>query len=1767
MDNLNEEWSQSTNPTGASEHQFIVTVPSSQSEDAWTDSCPDFNTSTLRQLPGLHPKPEETSKDSEVIELVMDPHGKQHEDGDDVEKGILVMDSEVESKQRTDTTSDDVHTVEESVSEDNQKLVTQSGSASSNDADVTVIEKDVGARSKESDQYVLSQEDMFKGKDEEEEVTVRSTPSRTVPSLQLSAEPMLVQETVEEEDHICPSPDAYGDVPLIIPNSPTMTPAETGDEMLFNPVGTCTLDSGHHRRRPPQPSASPSLLMEESQEKSQSPIESPIGRLQGPTLAGEMWQQRAEGFGQSQDLHLYLTPSQPSQSQPRASDEFKLSVPRQGGQQLSQLSVPRQGGQQLSQPVEHGTLKEVSKSDNSSSSHGDGSSADLPLRVEGKTKAPISIDMVHSESQSASETTFRLQRPDTSLLNPGEQSMEREEGASEISVFARTRLGTRHIKKTAHLASGEESSADFLAEKAQESGNESSSSSLPCSQNRSTRRQAAKRETSDRSMEVEAEVDKPAEDVDVFGADTVMDSEPEGDEESTQTYNVFPALSKSPAPAPARSVVEEEMAVDEIEVPVLPDTSISSLKPPQPASQPVGSQGRGGTASGAETAVSAVRQRRGENRDGQKKVTDTGDGALQDATARGLTQGSQSQREPETFGAELQTRQSQQGRSQDRGSQQSGQKKSQEDSASQRASQRRQKDTSGGAEVHTEPASPVGHNPGPVTSKAGQREETGKETTVSQSTPPARQLFDPQPDPFTFHGSQSQVQEGVDNTSRAETSVSTLRASTRRDGLSTYKRKRLIKKKNEHNPREPEVTSPSTDETAPAPEAPAKPPKKGKKGAAKSGGVVVETFETKALPPTETGTQGFQPALPAENVSTRNPPAAPSTGAAGISAVVLPPPVPSTSWQSAVAGRGGSSQESRPTTRKRRSVEFAETVQTASPLHPYSLEHSLSDSQSSDTMLEETHVREVVFRIVQRFITVRRFDGEGKMIDEKTTEEKGEPVMLEENEITKKRKIYAPLSPSRSGSTLTSGDLGDISSSSLSLKTSSGPSSLEVDRPSLSVPSAPEQSASLESFGTPSHPRTSTASSGANTPATAAQVAGTPVSFSQRRGSAGERSVPAGAGQASAASSPSVGTPSLNQSSIAHDESRHEAVVTSSSSGRNSDPLYSADNLPSHDLPCAQKAQPHRKSSSSSPDVVPPTAESAAQQGGVLRTSSRASSRSTKRMAADSSQEGRQDKKGASSSESQVFQPGSESGGFSVHFEQVPVQGTSKKGDATPVVLRTASELVIGAPLLARWKDGFFYPATFRGLNTAIGNKFKVLFEDGLEKTVRASDLILAQHLPIGQSVLVSGEDDLSDPGMIMNHIVEGDKVLYEIAMDNGSTKRCSRSDLLLTEDQASCLLSEEELRVSFGEKDGAQVNTADVSLDNVILGKRLRTKGSPAVALPSTPCIPSTSTAHSDGEGDNPSPRKGNPGSTPKQTKSAQSESTRQSSKTKSSKVSEKETSAQASSGRKRKGGPVATSTPTPKQKRVTEKQETPTKALSESVSPLGAAISSPAPQKRPARKARAGLFEHKKGPMPQREDLFDGYTFILTYIEKSVEVKSLKNVFILSDTFHRTVKYLQALAANLPTVSHMWIIDSCAKNQRLDYAAYVLPAGISFERHKIMERVNVTCLAGYRILLTSSNSDYLANWRSVLELAQCKVISKLPSNATKNRPGVNVMMTDEDCVPSLLEKARKLEIPIVGSEWVIQCLINNAIMDFDGHPNYSHKSGLYKFSKEGSQ
>ena len=49
-----------------------------------------------------------------------------------------------------------------------------------------------------------------------------------------------------------------------------------------------------------------------------------------------------------------------------------------------------------------------------------------------------------------------------------------------------------------------------------------------------------------------------------------------------------------------------------------------------------------------------------------------------------------------------------------------------------------------------------------------------------------------------------------------------------------------------------------------------------------------------------------------------------------------------------------------------------------------------------------------------------------------------------------------------------------------------------------------------------------------------------------------------------------------------------------------------------------------------------------------------------------------------------------------------------------------------------------------------------------------------------------------------------------------------------------------------------------------------------------------------------------------------------------------------------------------------------------------------------------------------------------------------------------------------------------------------------------------------------------------------------------------VDVIISDSTCPPSVMKKAQQMKIPIVSSEYVVQCLINGRRLDCEAHEKF---------------
>ena len=181
------------------------------------------------------------------------------------------------------------------------------------------------------------------------------------------------------------------------------------------------------------------------------------------------------------------------------------------------------------------------------------------------------------------------------------------------------------------------------------------------------------------------------------------------------------------------------------------------------------------------------------------------------------------------------------------------------------------------------------------------------------------------------------------------------------------------------------------------------------------------------------------------------------------------------------------------------------------------------------------------------------------------------------------------------------------------------------------------------------------------------------------------------------------------------------------------------------------------------------------------------------------------------------------------------------------------------------------------------------------------------------------------------------------------------------------------------------------------------------------------------------------------------------------------------------------------------------------------------------------ASAREEQRGPLPLSRTLFLGYAFLLTMAttsdklasrsklpdgptgsteeeEEFVEITPFNKQYtecqlragagriledfseaqcntacqclLIADQHCRTRKYLLCLASGIPSVSHVWVHDSCHANQLQNYRSYLLPSGYSLEEQRILDwQPRENPFQNLKVLLVSDQQqNFLELWSEIL-------------------------------------------------------------------------------------
>ncbi len=179
------------------------------------------------------------------------------------------------------------------------------------------------------------------------------------------------------------------------------------------------------------------------------------------------------------------------------------------------------------------------------------------------------------------------------------------------------------------------------------------------------------------------------------------------------------------------------------------------------------------------------------------------------------------------------------------------------------------------------------------------------------------------------------------------------------------------------------------------------------------------------------------------------------------------------------------------------------------------------------------------------------------------------------------------------------------------------------------------------------------------------------------------------------------------------------------------------------------------------------------------------------------------------------------------------------------------------------------------------------------------------------------------------------------------------------------------------------------------------------------------------------------------------------------------------------------------------------------------------------------------------------------------------LPSCILIADKAHRTLKYLSAIALGLPTLHYNWIKHCVEQNCLLPYKPYSLPSGFSLIKNEMLYINNAQpkVLSRVNVLVSSEHSSFVEYWAKLCKLGGATVLSEIGDTNPRNcscfgeSQWLVCCYIVSDVASSRLrtslkrDKKQKHKIAWVSAEFIIQCLINQQILNFESNSQYSIK------------
>ena len=163
--------------------------------------------------------------------------------------------------------------------------------------------------------------------------------------------------------------------------------------------------------------------------------------------------------------------------------------------------------------------------------------------------------------------------------------------------------------------------------------------------------------------------------------------------------------------------------------------------------------------------------------------------------------------------------------------------------------------------------------------------------------------------------------------------------------------------------------------------------------------------------------------------------------------------------------------------------------------------------------------------------------------------------------------------------------------------------------------------------------------------------------------------------------------------------------------------------------------------------------------------------------------------------------------------------------------------------------------------------------------------------------------------------------------------------------------------------------------------------------------------------------------------------------------------------------------------------------------------------------------------------------------------EGQTVPKMVVVSDRYCQTMSFLLAIGFGTARISHLWVLQSITEGKLQPIKNYYLPVGwsvieereIEQNEHTFGEKLNGGIFYKHHILISSTTSAFIADWKPLLARLGATVSSRRKGKLDKSLKAIDVVVIDENnASKTIVHSASEKDISIVTATWIIQSLIN---------------------------